>query len=286
MWLEKFIKKQFISFYVEDEYKTLLQIVKNKKILFTEEKTFEEKKEFEKYVLKALEENPQTYVSTVLLTFNQGVMNSCREEDFIKKEIDPFSVKYICINNKYSFFVSTFELEKIKKEYKFDLDFIYSVFAIIDSSVKEKKNTFYVLVLQKHMATLGYEDFYPLYSDIQTLSLEEGEEESESFEIVEDIDLEDELINDISALDEEDEKKEIESEKITIESEILNNLKKAVKDYYENYSDNFIEKIVILDTIGLDITLTSLIEEELIINCEMKQYDLLKNMNRLSIENV
>jgi hypothetical protein len=283
MWLEKFIKKQFISFYKEEEYKVILQEVKNKKILFTEEKIFEEKKEFLSFIKEKINQTPQTYVSTVLLTFNQGVIPSCKKEEFIKKEIDPNNVKTICINNKYAFYVSVNELEKIKKEYPF-LDFIYSIFAIIDFVATERKNRFYLLVLQNHLVILGYENFIPIYHDIQSINIEEDEE----FEIVEDIDLEDELINDISPFEEEKEKKEevIEPQKITVEMEILEHLKNSIKEYYEHYSSDFIEKIIILDTTALDITITSLIEEEILIPCELKQFDLLNSINRLSIESV
>jgi len=282
MWLEKFIKKQFISFYKEEEYKVILQEVKNKKILFTEEKIFEEKKEFIKFIKDKINENPQTYISTVLLTFNQGVIGSCKKEEFIKREIDPEKVKVVCINNKYSFYVSINELQKMQKEYPF-LDFIYSIFAIIDYVANERKNRFYLLVLENHLIILGYENFIPIYHDIQTINIQSEEDE---FEIVEDIDLEDELISDFSHDEIEKEEMLDEPQKITVEVEIIEHLKNSIKEYYEHYSSDFIEKIIILDTTALDITITTLIEEEILIPCELKQFDLLNSINRLSIESV
>jgi len=286
MWLEKLLKKQFISFYKEENYKCISQIVKNKKILQTEEKSFEEKKEFINYIRQKMDEIPQTYISTMLLTINQGVVPSCKVKAYLDREIDPDNVKIACINNKYSFFASIYEIQNIKKEYKFDIDFIYSVFALIDSIAKERKNRFYVLVLEKHIAILGYENFVPIFSDITTLEEEEEEEIVE--EIVEEIDLEEELISDIDSIDEveESEDEEIEQETTSKEVEILNYLKTSLKEYYENYSSEFIEKIIILDTIGIDITLNSLIEEELLITSEIQQIDILNTMNRLSIESV
>jgi len=239
-----------------------------------------------------MDEIPQTYISTMLLTINQGVVPSCKVKAYLDREIDPDNVKIACINNKYSFFASIYEIQNIKKEYKFDIDFIYSVFALIDSIAKERKNRFYgknrfyVLVLEKHIAILGYENFVPIFSDITTLEEEEEEEIVE--EIVEEIDLEEELISDIDSIDEveESEDEEIEQETTSKEVEILNYLKTTLKEYYENYSSEFIEKIIILDTIGIDITLNSLIEEELLITSEIQQIDILNTMNRLSIESV
>jgi hypothetical protein len=286
MWLEKLLKKQFISFYKEESYKCISQIVKNKNILQTEEKSFEDKKEFVKYIRQKIDEIPQTYVSTMLLTINQGVVPSCSVKAYLDREIDPDNVKIACINNKYSFFASIYEIQNIKKEYKFDIDFIYSVFAIIDSIAKERKNRFYVLVLEKHIAILGYENFVPIFSDINVL---EEKQEEDVEEIVEDIDLEEELISDIDSIDEVEEtdtEEEIEKETTSKEVEILNYLKSSLKEYYDNYSSDFIEKIIILDTIGIDITLNSLIEEELLITSDIQQIDILNTMNRLSIESV
>ncbi len=286
MWLEKLLKKQFISFYKEESYKCISQIVKNKNVLQTEEKSFEDKKEFVKYIRQKIDEIPQTYVSTMLLTINQGVVPSCSVKAYLDREIDPDNVKIACINNKYSFFASIYEIQNIKKEYKFDIDFIYSVFAIIDSIAKERKNRFYVLVLEKHIAILGYENFVPIFSDINVL---EEKQEEDVEEIVEDIDLEEELISDIDSIDEVEEtdtEEEIENETTSKEVEILNYLKSSLKEYYDNYSSDFIEKIIILDTIGIDITLNSLIEEELLITSDIQQIDILNTMNRLSIESV
>jgi len=286
MWLEKFIKKQFIAFYKDEEYKLILQTIKNKKTIFTEEKIFEEKKELISYINEKIEESPQTYVSTMLLSINQGVVPSCSRHDYLDKDIDPDNVKILCLG-KYSFFVSIYELANIKKEYGFEIDFIYSVFAVIDALAKERKNRFYVLALKEYIVVLGYENFIPIYSDIQSFNDEDEEEdEDEDIDIVEDIDLEEDLISDINAVEEELTEEIESSENISIEARILNTLKNSIKEYYHNYSSDFIEKIIILDTIGLDISLNTLIEEELLITSEIKQIDLLNSINRLSIESI
>jgi len=146
------------------------------------------------------------------------------------------------------------------------------------------------------IAILGYENNKPIYSDL----IELNEEEEEKQEEIEDIDILDDiedLSEDIEELSENIEETSIDIEEIDesleenelttdIEVNILNSIKKSLKDYYDNYSSDFIEKIIILDNVGIDIQITNLIEDELFISTEIQQIDLLKSINRLSIESV
>ena len=286
MFLEKFIKKQFISFYHDDNYKVLLEHVKNKKPIDSIEKEFEDKKEFEKFIKEKISKTPQTYTSTVLLTLNQGVVESCSKQAYLEKNIDYDNVKILCVNNAYSFYASIYDISSVLKEYGFAIDFLYSVFAVMDYMAKERKNRFYVLVLHNYLAILGYENYKPIFSDFIILNQnEEGIEEIEDLEVLDDIENLDGVSEDIDDIEEGLEEK-LNTLTTDIEINILNNLKEALKDYYDNYSGDFIEKIVIFDTVGVDITLTALIEEELLIPTEIEQVDLLKSINRLSIESV
>jgi hypothetical protein len=288
MFLEKFIKRHFIAFYYDEEYKLLYQIVKNKKIINSENKTFEEKKDLEKYIKEITSEYPQSYVSTVLLSINQGLIESCKKEDYLKREIETDNVQIICVNNRYSFFASIYDIAKTKKEYKFNIDFLYSIFGLIDFVANERKNRFYVLVLNSYIAIMGYENFKPIYADINETK---EHQEEEIIEEIDDMDILDNLSEDIEEESEdieEDENLEEKLDKITtgIEVKILNQLKESIKDYYKHYSSDFIEKIIILDTVGIDIATTKLIEDELLITTDYQKIDLLETINRLSIENV
>ncbi|QCT95282.1 hypothetical protein FE773_08775 [Caminibacter mediatlanticus TB-2] len=296
--LKKIFKKQFISFYYDEKYKLILEHVKNKKTLDSIEKEFDDKQKLEKFVEEKLDDNPQTYISTTLLSLNQGVMDSCSKQKYLEKDIDYDNVKILCVNNIYSFYASIYDINKVLKEYSFNIDFLYSIFAPIDFYAKERKNRFYVLVLNNYIAILGYENYKPIFSDIIIINEEEKVDESneEIIEDIEDIDLLNEIEED-TPLDEnieEIDEKEIEEnleeklDKLTtnIEVKILNSLKESLKDYYENYSNDFIEKIIILDTIGIDITLNNLIEDELLIPSEIENFDLLKTLNRMSIESI
>ena len=284
MWLEKFFKKQFISFCKEENYKCIIETVKNKKILSTETKEFEEGKEFVRFIKSKIEENPQTYVSTVLFTINQGVVPSCNKQTYLKYEIDIDNVTTVCINNKYSFYASNYEIINLKREYGFEIDFIYSVFAVMDYLATERKNRFYVLALKNKIAILGYENLIPIFHDI----IESDAHHHATSTEVEDIDFEKDIISDINDIEsiEEEDIETPEDEDILKEMELVDILKEAIKEYYEHYSSDFIEKIIILDTIGLDITLNKFIEDELLIPSEIKQIDLLNSINRLSIESI
>ena len=296
MFLKKFFKRQFISFYFDNKYKLLLEHVKNNKVIDSIEKEFEEKKDIEKFIKEKIDEIPQTFVSTILQTLNQGVIDSCSKQKYLDKDIDFDNVKIRCINN-YSFYASIYDITKLLKEYSFNIDFLYSIFAPIDFFAKERKNRFYVLVLNNYIAILGYENFKPIYSDLIILNSDEEENEEEIIEDIEDIDLlneieEESIDENIENIDEADinENEELENkiENLTtnIEVKILNSLKESIKEYYEHYSNDFIEKIIILDTIGIDITINSLIEEELLITSEIENFDLLKIINRISIESI
>jgi hypothetical protein len=294
MFIEKFIKKYFISFYKDKEYLLLTETVKNKKVISSEKKEFKEKKELEEFIKEYLNQNPQTYVSTVIFTLNQGVIDSCDKKDYLLRDIDYDNVRIVCIDNKYSFYASIYDLNKIQKEYRFEIDFIYSVFAVIDYLAKKRKNTMYVLVFEKYLALLAYENNIPKYSDI--IEIEEKEDEIEEIEEIDDIDLIDDSIEDIDSIENIEDIDDIEDienieEKLNnlttgIEVNILNFIKESLKEYYENYSSDFIEKIVILDTIGIDIEITKLIEDEILIEAEYQKEDILKTINRLSIESL
>ena len=72
-----FIKQTLIAFFVKNEkYIVQKQIVKNNKTLEKVEFEFNEE-DFINFIKSCFIENTQTYVSTIIDTFNQGVVDSC-----------------------------------------------------------------------------------------------------------------------------------------------------------------------------------------------------------------
>jgi len=294
MFIEKFIKKVYISFYKDENYKFLLEIKKNNKLLSTEKEEFEEKKELIEKIESIFENYTQVYISTIIDSINQGVIPSCQKNEYKKRRIELNNIKYICIKNKYSFYTSLYDLMNLKKEYPFDIDFLYSIFAPIDFFAKKRNNYFYVLILKEKMAILGYKDELPIFYDIIELSEDTKKEINdveEDVELLEDIDLE---IDEISEnIEEEAQNLDIEEEPTetlsltSIEDKIIKNLQNSIKEYYTNYSDDFLEKIIFLDTINLSKDLKQLTEDKIMLDNEIITFDLNKTLNTLSeIENV
>jgi hypothetical protein len=293
MFIKKLIKRDFLSFYHDDLYYAKKESFRGKKIIDeTEDLEFKTKKELEEFVKESFEKNPQTYTSTIMFALNQGVVDSCEKREYKKRDIDVNNIQILCINNEYSFYSSIYDIKDVQSHYDFEVDFVYSVFAPIDYVAKERKNVFYILVFKSHLVVLGYENNKPIFGDITALiDLDEEEEEEEEVVSTADIieDLSDDLdisedIEEIEDLDEE-EFEDVE-EKITtnIEMDILNFLKDSLKEYYENYSNDFIEKIIILDVYGIDKKIKDIINDQLLIPTEYQHFDLLSTLNRMALE--
>jgi len=285
MFLEKFIKKAFISFYQEDEkYKLLIEIVKNDKLINSENKELNNKKELKELIKELKEDYPQHYISTILNTINQGIVPSCNKQEYLKREIEIENINFICIKNRYSFYISMYDLVKLKKEYNFDIDFIFSIFAPIDFYAKKKDNYMYVLILKNQTFIIAYKKNIPIYADISFIEKEKFSEEPEDVELLEDIDIEEEISSDIEEEIENLHTQEPEDnlKKTEIEFQIIEILKKSIKEYYDNYSDDFLEKIILLDTINMGDTIKKLIEDELLMENEIIKFDLLKTLNELA----
>jgi len=286
MFLENFIPKAFVSFYEdENRYKILIEITKKNKTIQSQTKEANDKKELNEIIKEIKEDYPQHYISTFLQTINQGAVPSCSKQEYTKREIDLENVNYICIKNRYSFFVSMYDLVKLKKEYKWDIDFIFPIFAPIDFYAKQKNNYMYVLILNNQISIIAYKDNIPLYTDISFIEKEEiHQDNEEEIELLEDIDIEEEISEDIE--EEADnmnlEEPEEDLKQTDLEFQITEILKKSIKEYYEHYSDDFLEKIILLDTLDMGETIKKLIEDELLMDNEIIKFDLLKTVNLLA----
>jgi len=299
MFVKMFIKPQFIAFYEEENiYKTLLEIYKKNKIVSSEKKEFETLKDLKKYINAQIEENPQTYVSTFIRTQNQGSVHSCEKQVYKAIGIDIDNIQSVCIKNSYSFYTTIYEIMQTKKNYPF-IDFIYPAFAIIDFNANNKNDALYILTTKEYSYILIYKENLPYYSDVVEI-LEDEEllspvEENDEIVDISDMDIIeeeydnslDENIEDIEEINpDEDEVKTDESiEHLNLEYKILNQIKEALKEYYDNGGD-FIQNIYIHDTVGLHKDVTKIIKDELFIEATMQNTDILKTLNQISRTNV
>ena len=298
MLLKKlFYRPNFISFYEEENvYKLLNEKYKNDKIIFSENKEFNNKKDLIKYINSITESNPQTYISTILKSIDQGVTPSCQKSTLKKIGLDINNIKYICINNKYSFYISLYELLEIQKEFSF-LDFLYSPFSIIDYKAKLRNNSLYILVMKSFLFFIIYKDSIPVFGEIEEINEKKQENKEEDIiEEIYDLDLSDEIMeDDIEELENIEDINDIEEisqtttpnsiEHLNIENKIFNKLQEILKEYYEQ-NTNFIEKIIIYDSITIDKNITSIIENELFIDTTIEEINLLKIINEISKKNV
>ncbi|HIQ50402.1 MAG TPA: hypothetical protein EYH54_00350 [Nautiliaceae bacterium] len=299
MLLKKlFYRPNFVSFYKEESiYKLLNEKYKNDKIIFSENKEFNNKKELVKYINLIIESNPQTYTSTILKSINQGIIPSCKKSHFKEMGLDINNIKYICINNKYAFYTSLYELLEIEKEFPF-LDFLYSPFSIIDYKAKIRNNSLYILIIRGFLFFMIYKNSIPVFGEIEEFNEKspknEDNEEGE-IEEIDDLDLLDEInedIDEIETIEDLDSIEEISQTTksssgthLNIENKVFNKLQEILKEYYENSSD-FIENIIIYDTINISNNLKVLIEDELFINTDIQNINLLKTINEMSKKNV
>jgi len=288
MFLKKILfKPNLIAFYkAEGKYKLLNEQYKKNRIIFSETKEFESIKELKQYIDTVAEDNPQTYISSFITSQNQGIVPSCNKNKYKELEIDVENIKIVCINNKYSFYTTLYELMGIKKEYPF-IDFLYPVFAIIDKNSTLRHNSLYILSTKEFSYILIYKDHIPVFGDIFEIKEETNEEEDiediSDIDIVEDFD--ETLDENIENIDESEVEENENIEHFNIESKILDQIKTALKEYYENGGD-FIEKIFIFDTIGIEKNITEMINDEIFIESSLNKIDILKTLNKISRENV
>jgi hypothetical protein len=287
MFLKKFIKQQFISFYFDEHYKLLYEIYKNNNLLEENRLEFEEKKELIEKIKELSSEIPQTYISTIIQTLNQGVIPTCKKSDFLNYGIEMENIKYICINNKYAFYTSLFDLMNLKK---LNIDFIYSAFALIDYKAEKKINSLYILITKEKFYILIYHKNIPIYSDIYEKNeslIENSEIDLEDLDENEVVEIEDDIVDDLDSIEEieniETEKNEI---KTGIEMDVVNFIKTSLEEYYKNYADDFIENIIIFDNNILNEDIIKIINDTLFIETKKENIDILKTINEISKKNV
>jgi len=290
MFLTRFVKQQFVSFYKNENYKLLVQIYKNGKLLEEENLEAKNKKELQEIISSLLKKIPQTYISTFLQSVNQGIIPTCKKKEFPKFNIEIENIKYICVNNKYAIYASIFDIMEIKK---LNTDFIYSVFALIDYRAKKKINSLYLLITPEKFYLLIYHNNITVYSDIfEKIEDVLNNEEHDNDDIIDDIsddidiieDLDSDIIEDIDDLDEiNGEEKEIHTH---TEMEIINFLRDSIEEYYKTYGEDFIEEITLFDTGVVSNDITEMIKETFFIEAKKSDFNILETINEISRENV
>ena len=295
---DKFIKRDFISYLYQDEkYLVLKNRVENGELIEVERSEFSEE-ELIKYIKDSLITNSLTYISTIVKSVNQGIVDSCSHKRYQELEIDVQDIKILCLKD-FSLYLSLYDYDLEKKDNKkFSLDFLYSEYGLIHKFGLEE-NRLYLLIMKTHI-TIIITNKYPVYGNIHYFSSDE--DDVENFDSVMDSiddDILGEFDDDIADIDDLSEDIEEESEivedeleendeqvveHIKEENEIISFLQDNLKIYYNNYGDNFVEEIVILPQHSFSEHIDRTIENELIIPTTKQEIDILKLMNIVSKE--
>ena len=119
-------------------------------------------------------------------------------------------------------------------------------------------------------------------SDIEEISDIESIEDIEDIETDIDTTLDDEELHDETEIDAD--KLKTEKERTQYEMEIVEFLKNSLKEYYENYSNNFVENIYLLHNQNISTKFTKIIQDELFLEIKPQQIDLLETINNLAIK--
>ncbi len=314
--IKSFFKQNFISFYIKDnKFHTQKQTIKRGKVLAKEEFEFEEE-EFLNFIKSSFIDTTLTYISTIIDSFNQGCVDSCSHHRYKELGINIDNIKILCLKD-YSIFIGLYELKEFQKQNeKYQIDFVFSPYLLIDLNKKTTHNTLYLMIQDSFAVILIYQNKKPIYSNIYQFKLEDIEETTttndndvESIDDISDIDdiddidsLDDiESLDDIDSLDEDTTLDEEEIEEIddevepeNLENEILNTkneievlefFEESIKDYYKNYSSDFLEEIYIFSE-NVSQKLLNDIKEETFLDVKQEKIDILSSINSLAIKEV
>jgi len=310
-----FIKETLIAFYkIKDKYIVQKIIVKKGEVLSKEDFEFSED-EFLSFLKTSFLENTQTYVATIIDTFNQGCVDSCNHSKYRELGINLDNIKILCLKD-YSIFIGLYELNQYRKNLeKFQVDYIFSPYLLLHMKNKQTPNSFYLLYTESFVTLLIYEDANkPKYSNIYQFKLIETDdslsennsdiddlsdiddiadeiEDIEEIESLDDIgdDIEDSIddIDDIeSSIGDIDEKEDIQDDIINTKNEIetIEFIKNSIKDYYESYSNQFLEIGYILYDNDISSKFVKNIEEETFLDIKQEKVELLDMINELSLK--
>lgn len=145
--LERLFEKIFVSIVpVEDGHEVLTVALKNKKVLYKEQRHFEgseASRAMNRYIQEAVDVSPLYYISTINTQAHQGAHAGCSNNKKTQHS-DDTRVSEVCRNKKWTLYASFDDLHSLSYEYNtVGLDFIFSPFSILEHSFADKiKETF------------------------------------------------------------------------------------------------------------------------------------------------
>ncbi|NPA54933.1 MAG: hypothetical protein GXO40_01045 [Epsilonproteobacteria bacterium] len=331
--MKLFMKEIFVAFYKdENTFHTQKLVIKNDKIIHKEEFEFTQE-ELMNFINDCFMESTQTYVSTFIDTFNQGCVDSCSKTRYKELGINIDNLKILCLEDKYSIFVGLYELNLFQKEVeRFRVDYIFSVFLLLDIHKTKQPNSIYVLFTSTFVAAVIYTDgIRPTYSNIyqfSTVSDDDEYMEDEDFDsdmsdiefdevdILDDIgdigdieevdtqdldsDIDEQAEANLEKLDNLDNIEELDDDQIAnlqpedddiddianvkAEIEALDFIKNCIKEYYDDYADDFLQECNFFYTTKISKNFIKDIESETALDIKADDLDILDTINQLAMK--
>jgi hypothetical protein len=145
--LERLFQKIFVSIIpVEDGHEVLTVALKNKKVLYKEQRHFEgsePSRTMSRYIQETIDVSPIYYISTLNTQAHQGAHAGCANKKKTQHS-DDTRVSEVCRDKKWTLYASFDDLHSLTYEYQtVGLDFIFSPFSILEYSFADKiKETF------------------------------------------------------------------------------------------------------------------------------------------------
>lgn len=310
--------KAFISVVCEyDSCVVKIKVIKNKELKESDTKSFkafsqEIPPDALRYIKKYVDEYRFCYISTQMVSINQGAIPTCKKDDFSKFNISPQNIYSLCVDNKWSIYAYNDDIKRVENNYLQvgGVDFLFSPFAIIYFLVKKEPlsdKKLYALV-QKSAITLAIMEKdilnYGAYFILAPTESLKAEETLEQIELPESLTAEiEELtpldnidnIGKLESLDVElkmDEFEDTSSEHVhenidyeranaSIEEfskgmDMLNFIKESLNDFYKNsnYDAVFIDEIIFFDAFGIGNDIIDYIQSTLLMSVVHKKIDL------------
>ena len=314
-YIRNFFPHLYLAISIEDNLCTIsYETYKNDQKIASEHKEFtiNDKETMDPYIVRYIQ-NLQTkyrhnYVSLISNASKQGILLRCNDNAFSHAKIQKKDVKYLCVEDKWGAFIAKEGfLNELNYFDEITLDLYYSPFNILDTYINQHsastQTTLYILnrmdsisiIIATHKQYLygthfNLDNNLPGLEDVEEEEiadvLEDNEEEEmfalDEFSFDDDLeeleDLEEISDNDISPSDEKESNEHSATDELEIfgrDLKTFSYIKSSIDEFYTQGNNDFINKIVIYDNENISTEVIDFIENDLLLEVEIKHINIL-----------
>ena len=266
----------------------------------------DEKKELIEWYRDIARTYPKTFVAGMVDTTNQGALPGCGHKVFQRFDVEYALVNSLCIDGKWSVYLSSVELTWFEQRYKgMIFDFLFSPFVLLHEALgrhgEGEGETVCAVLHRRGQAFVGiFTEGALRFADVLVVSEGHGAIEEESGEEVTDLafDLdmleEDEVapISDVDVLGDfkegDEELAAAEGDDAVLEMleynlEFFDALKASIEKFYrdERYASDFVQKVILFDLEETGDDFVRFVEDELFMEGVVYRADPLATMAAL-----